>query len=78
MQIRTLLPIVLTACTAAPGGPTVAGTVPRAPSAPPTAARQTDPAGAAGEYAYTTARTGDVHDFDFIAGAWTLQNRRLK
>lgn len=24
------------------------------------------------------ARTGDVHDFDFIAGGWTLQNRRLK
>jgi hypothetical protein len=31
-----------------------------------------------GEYAYTTARTGDIHDFDFLAGAWTLQNRRLK
>ena len=23
-------------------------------------------------------RTGTVHDFDFIAGAWTLQNKRLK
>ena len=26
---------------------------------------------------YTTARTGDVHDFDFLAGAWTVSNRRL-
>jgi hypothetical protein len=31
----------------------------------------------AGTYAYTTARTGNLHDFDFIAGAWTLDNRRL-
>src|SRR5215813_3288306 len=23
-------------------------------------------------------RTGDIHDFDFIAGAWTLENHRLK
>ena len=28
--------------------------------------------------ATTTARTGDVHDFDFLAGAWTLDNHRLK
>jgi hypothetical protein len=27
---------------------------------------------------YTTSLTGDVHDFDFLAGAWTVQNRRLK
>jgi hypothetical protein len=27
---------------------------------------------------YTTARTGDLHDFDFFAGAWTFENRRLK
>ncbi|MEJ7596366.1 MAG: hypothetical protein WKG01_00535 [Kofleriaceae bacterium] len=26
---------------------------------------------------YTLQRTGDVHDFDFLAGAWTVQNRRL-
>jgi hypothetical protein len=26
---------------------------------------------------YTVTRTGDVHDFDFVAGAWTVQNRRL-
>jgi hypothetical protein len=32
----------------------------------------------AGTYAYTTERTGGLHDFDFLAGAWTLQNRRLK
>ena len=29
-------------------------------------------------YQYTTERTGDLHDFDFIAGKWTLANRRLK
>jgi hypothetical protein len=26
---------------------------------------------------YTTLRTGDVHDFDFLAGAWNVVNRRL-
>jgi len=26
---------------------------------------------------YTLARTGDLHDFDFIEGAWTVENRRL-
>jgi hypothetical protein len=26
---------------------------------------------------YTLARTGDLHDFDFIDGAWTVSNRRL-
>lgn len=31
-----------------------------------------------GEYAYATPHTGDIHDFDFLAGAWTLRNRRLK
>ncbi|HEU4732807.1 MAG TPA: hypothetical protein VFT22_33155, partial [Kofleriaceae bacterium] len=51
---------------------------------PPAGAPSRDPAAqgpadsSPGAYAYTTARTGDVHDFDFIAGAWTLQNRRLK
>jgi hypothetical protein len=29
-------------------------------------------------YAYSTDVTGDVHDFDFIEGSWTLANRRLK
>jgi hypothetical protein len=27
---------------------------------------------------YSTARTGDVHDFDYFAGAWTTKQRRLK
>jgi hypothetical protein len=27
---------------------------------------------------YTTSRTGDVHDFDYFAGAWTTTQRRLK
>lgn len=27
---------------------------------------------------YTTARTGDVHDFDYFRGGWTTQQRRLK
>jgi hypothetical protein len=27
---------------------------------------------------YSLTRTGDVHDFDFLAGAWDLTNRRLK
>ena len=27
---------------------------------------------------YTTARTGDVHDFDYFAGAWRTKQRRLK
>lgn len=26
---------------------------------------------------YTTLRTGGAHDFDFIAGAWNIANRRL-
>lgn len=27
---------------------------------------------------FSTARTGDVHDFDYFAGAWTTKQRRLK
>ncbi|MCY1054665.1 hypothetical protein [Nannocystis sp. SCPEA4] len=27
---------------------------------------------------YTTARTGDAHDFDYFAGGWTTVQRRLK
>lgn len=52
-----------TACAPAEAGP--------APAVKP------DPS-VAGTYAYTMARTGNLHDFDFIAGAWTLQNHRLK
>jgi hypothetical protein len=46
--------------------------VPEAAEPPASAAAQ--PAGST----YTTSRTGDVHDFDFLAGAWTVSNRRLK
>ena len=27
---------------------------------------------------YTTALTGSVHDFDYLVGAWTIKQRRLK
>jgi len=27
---------------------------------------------------YSTARTGDLHDFDYFAGGWTTHQRRLK
>ena len=30
------------------------------------------------QYHYTMERTGDLHDFDFIAGTWSMVNRRLK
>jgi hypothetical protein len=37
------------------------------------------PAGCAGaEAVRTPAVTGDVHDFDYFAGAWTTRQRRLK
>ena len=29
-------------------------------------------------YVYSMDHTGDVHDFDFIEGSWTLTNRRLE
>jgi hypothetical protein len=29
------------------------------------------------QYRYSTAITGDVHDFDFLDGKWTMVNRRL-
>jgi hypothetical protein len=57
---------------AAAGAPAVAAASPEQPRA------ATPDSSVAGEYAYTTARTGDLHDFDFLAGAWTLENRRLK
>jgi hypothetical protein len=60
----------LGACAAAPGGPGAGS--PRAPALPPLAPDY------AGTYEYSLTRTGDLHDFDFIAGAWTFENRRLK
>jgi hypothetical protein len=30
------------------------------------------------QYRYSTTITGDVHDFDFLDGKWTMVNRRLK
>jgi hypothetical protein len=76
MTLRTCLLLSLTACSAGAGAPTPSGPVasqpaPRLPVSPAEGAP-------AGEYAYTTALTGGLHDFDFIAGAWTLHNRRLK
>ena len=35
------------------------------------------PAPAAGS-TFTLARTGDVHDFDFLAGTWAVHHRKLK
>jgi hypothetical protein len=29
-------------------------------------------------FSYSRAITGDVHDFDFLDGKWTMENRRLK
>jgi len=52
-----------------------------APAAMPAAPEDSPgplPAANPGSYAYSTALTGDVHDFDFRAGAWTFRNRRLK
>ncbi|WP_457320606.1 hypothetical protein, partial [Roseateles sp. P5_E11] len=36
------------------------------------------PAAAADPPGYTLARQGDMHDFDFLGGAWTTVQRRLK
>lgn len=57
---------------------TACAPVDAAPPGKATAASPSADANPAGTYAYTLARTGNLHDFDFIAGAWTLQNRRLK
>jgi hypothetical protein len=59
---RSLL--LLLACSAACSRPAQSGTnaPARAPATPPD---------------YTTARTGDVHDFDYFAGGWTTVQRRL-
>src|SRR5262249_45369843 len=70
--LRSFAFLSLAACS---GGAASAPPVAAASSSSPTTAAG---ANAAGEYAFTRSRTGDVHDFDFLAGAWTLQNRRLK
>ena len=57
-------PILIAAIVACGGAP---------PRSPDPANR--DPHSAPG---YTTTRTGGPHDFDWIAGAWTLVQRRLK
>jgi hypothetical protein len=70
--LRTASPLLaLAACggTVAQAPPT-ATAAPQEPAAPVSVANPD-------EYAYTTSRTGDLHDFDFLAGAWTLRNRRL-
>jgi hypothetical protein len=46
-----------------------ADTVPQAAGSDPAASAPAD---------FTVARTGDVHDFDYLLGAWTTQQRRLK
>jgi hypothetical protein len=67
----SLLALFLFACAPAAGAP-VAATPPRTTPLRSLASDRPD------EYAYTTERTGGLHDFDFIAGAWTFENRRLK
>jgi hypothetical protein len=69
---RAVAALSLAACNAsvAQAPPTVAAASQDAPGPFPVA----NP----GEYAYSTALTGDIHDFDFLAGAWTFRNRRLK
>jgi hypothetical protein len=59
--MRAPLLFVLAAC---------AHTAPTTAPASPAAALP-DPPG------YTLDRTGDLHDFDFIAGGWTVENQRL-
>jgi hypothetical protein len=59
------------------GGSTVAQAPATAVAAPQDAAGPL-PVANPPPYAYSTTVTGDLHDFDFLAGAWTLQNRRLK
>ncbi len=74
MHLRTLATISIIAATPACAG----GQQPPAPppATAPTAAAG-DPRPPAGS-TYTTARTGDLHDFDTFAGAWSFKNRRLK
>ena len=56
-------PLLLATCLTACAQATPSATTPTAGPTPP---------------GYTLTATGDVHDFDFIAGAWTVSNRRLQ
>src|SRR5262245_42759697 len=69
MPITALSRIAIAALAAACAGqPPARTTTPPAPAASAAAAVPVDP----------TTPTGDVHDFDFIAGAWTTRQHRLK
>ncbi|MCY1070437.1 hypothetical protein OV090_37195 [Nannocystis sp. RBIL2] len=63
--MRTAPSLLLLVASAACARPAQSGTA--APANPPNAPPD-----------YTTARTGDVHDFDYFAGGWTTVQRRLK
>ncbi|MFY0540702.1 cytochrome P450 [Nannocystis pusilla] len=63
--MRTARSLLLLLASAACARPAQSGTA--APANPPNAPPD-----------YTTARTGDVHDFDYFAGGWTTVQRRLK
>ena len=71
------LPLLVACAGAAPGpvAPSVGAGAVSTVKVPPAFSVEANPPGT---YAYTTERTGDIHDFDFIAGAWTFENRRLK
>jgi hypothetical protein len=72
---RTILaatPLLLAACAS------TGAQAPQTSAAAPQDAPGPFPVPDPGEYRYGSAVSGDVHDFDFIEGAWTLRNRRLK
>lgn len=58
------------------GAGLTAGAAPEQAAAPPPSASQDAARTAA--FASLSARTGDVHDFDYFAGGWTTRQRRLK
>ncbi|MGN6106279.1 MAG: hypothetical protein ACTHU0_14315 [Kofleriaceae bacterium] len=61
------------------GGRPVSPSSPAPPAASTSAAAQpAAPPPSPRTFVYTTARTGDAHDFDFLFGAWTGKQRRLK
>lgn len=87
MASPNVRPAVLVAALAACGGPTSEPTMPTQPAAAPVPAvlpgpgvpisprPRTDLPAAS---TYTLDRTGTIHDFDDLAGAWTVANRRLR